>query len=71
MEPKNRTFLNKDWESIVLPIVLMVTGVVLLGGDYLGVLSLDRIQNLWPIALMTIGLAELVPTTNTIRLAKN
>jgi len=71
MEPKNATLWNRDWESIVLPIVLMVTGVVLLGGDYLGVLSLDRIQNLWPVALMTIGLAELVPGTGTIHLAKD
>ena len=67
MEPKNATLWNRDWESIVLPIVLMITGVVLLGGDYVGMLSLDRIQNLWPVALITIGLTELLPVTGTTR----
>ncbi|MBV9405296.1 MAG: hypothetical protein JO211_08120 [Acidobacteriaceae bacterium] len=61
MARKYRTLFSEDWESIALPIVLMITGIVLLGGDLAGMLSLDRIQNLWPLALVTIGLAELVP----------
>lgn len=48
------------WENMALPMVLMVTGLVLLGGDYLGILSLDRIQNFWPVAVIAIGLVELV-----------
>ncbi len=48
-----------DWEGVLIPIVLMVTGIILIGGDCLGVLSLDRIQNLWPSAVILIGLTEL------------
>jgi hypothetical protein len=48
------------WETIALPIVLIITGIILLGGDYLGILSLDRIQNLWPVAVIAIGLVELI-----------
>jgi hypothetical protein len=50
-----------DWESIAIPIILMVTGIVLLGGDYLGFLSLERIQNLWPVAVIMVGVLELLP----------
>ena len=64
METKELTG-HKEWQSILLPLVLMVTGVVLLGGDYLGFLSLDRIANFWPVALIVIGLAELVPERAT------
>ncbi len=39
----------------------MITGLILLGGDYLGMLSLDRIQNLWPLALIAIGFLDLMP----------
>lgn len=61
MERNDIFFGRTDWESIVLPIVLMITGAILVGGDYLGVLSLDRIQNFWPISLIAIGLGELAP----------
>ena len=53
-----------DWESIALPLILMMTGLILVGGDYLGLLSLDGIQNLWPMAVIVIGLTELVPVRN-------
>lgn len=53
-----------DWESIAIPIVLMLTGLILVGGDYFGVLSLDRIQNLWPAAVILIGLTELTRVRN-------
>jgi hypothetical protein len=33
----------------------------LLAGDGFGLLSLDRIQNLWPVAVILIGLADLLP----------
>jgi hypothetical protein len=50
-----------DWESIAIPVILMITGIVLLGGDFLGFLSLDRIQNLWPAAVIAAGVFELLP----------
>jgi len=49
-----------DWKTIVLAIVLMVTGTILVGGDSLGFLSLDRIQNYWPLAVIVVGLADLI-----------
>jgi hypothetical protein len=49
------------WQDLALPLVLLLTGLVLLAGDYVGVLSLDRVQNLWPVAFILTGLVELVP----------
>jgi hypothetical protein len=49
-----------DWETIAVAIVLMVTGFILLGGDLFGLLSLDRIQNLWPVALIAVGIIDLL-----------
>ncbi len=51
---------QNDWKPVVLAIVLMVTGTVLVGGDALGLVSLDRIQSYWPLALIVMGLAGLV-----------
>jgi hypothetical protein len=45
-------------ESLVLPVVLLLTGLILIGGDRAGILSLDRIQNLWPVALILVGLSD-------------
>ena len=59
MERKNTIFGQNDWVGIALPIVLICTGAILVGGDYLGMLSLDRVQNLWPLALIVIGIVEL------------
>ena len=59
-ERKSAIFGQNDWVGIALPIVLMCTGAILVGGDYLGMLSLDCIQNLWPLALIVIGIVELV-----------
>jgi hypothetical protein len=55
---------NTDWENIALPIILILTGLVLLGAGLAGWLSLDKIQNLWPAAIILIGLAELFPQRN-------
>jgi len=63
MSGSNKVFQQRtDWEGILLPIVLMVTGLILLAGDRFGFLSLDRIQNLWPVAVILVGLAELMPS---------
>ena len=55
---------NTDWENIALPLILILTGLVLLGAGLAGWLSLDRIQNLWPAAIILIGLVELLPQHN-------
>ena len=54
---------KKDWQGFALPLVLIVTGAILLAGDGFGLLSLDRIQNLWPLAVILIGLVGLMPTS--------
>lgn len=61
MKKTQPTVRHIDWESLGLPLVLMLTGLVLIIGNWLGVLSLDRIQYLWPGAVIVIGLAELMP----------
>lgn len=63
MDTKDFNSRRADWEAIALPIVLMLTGLILMGGDLLGVLSLDRIQNFWPVALIAIGATELMPVS--------
>jgi hypothetical protein len=45
-------------QEMVLPFVLIATGLILLAGDRFGFLSLDRIQNFWPVAIILVGLAE-------------
>ena len=56
-----------QWQEIALPIILFLTGVILLGGDWVGVLSLDRIANFWPCAFLVAGLAEADAGTTTQR----
>ena len=46
-------------ETTGIALVLIATGSILLGGDFLGWLSLDNIRNLWPIALIAIGALDL------------
>ena len=61
----NRTTSGKrhfEWQDLALPTVLLLTGLILVGGDWLGMLSLDRIQNLWPATFILVGLAELEPS---------
>lgn len=59
MDRKQNTSRNTDWEIVGVAIVLIATGLILVGGDLLGLLSLDRIQNLWPAALIVIGAIDL------------
>ena len=61
MKKTQLSALRMDWVTVAVPIVLMLAGIVLLIGSWLGLLSLDRIQNLWPGAVIVIGLAELIP----------
>ncbi len=48
-----------DWKSLLLPVVLIVTGALILAVAGYGLVSLDRVQNLWPAALILVGLADL------------
>ncbi len=52
--------LRSDWQGILLPVVLVLTGLILVGGDLMSVLSLDRIQNYWPVAVIVAGLTDLI-----------
>lgn len=52
------TSRSTDWETIAVAVILMVTGFVLLGGDACGILSLDHIQNLWPVSLIVVGVVD-------------
>jgi hypothetical protein len=49
------------WQDVALPSVLLLTGLVLMTFDWTGVVSLDRIQNFWPVAFILTGLVELAP----------
>ena len=60
METKLSTSRFADWETLAVAIALMLTGFILVGGDLFGVLSLDRIQNLWPVALIFVGIIDLL-----------
>ena len=63
--------IPQTWQSVLLPIVLMLTGVILLGADRLGTISLARVTDLWPMAIILVGLAELIPSEDTQRRADN
>ncbi|MBV9762927.1 MAG: hypothetical protein JO340_20370 [Acidobacteriaceae bacterium] len=49
-----------DLETIAIAIIWIVTGLILVGGDFVGILSLDRIANLWPVALIMVGAVDFV-----------
>jgi hypothetical protein len=67
MERNREANWKQNWESIALPIILMLTGLTLLVASGFGVVSLDRIQNLWPEALVLVGLTELIPSSGSAR----
>jgi len=48
-----------DWKSLLLPVVLMLTGAFVLAVAAYGLISLDRLQNLWPAAIILVGLVDL------------
>ena len=48
------------WKNLLLPVVLMATGAIVLASADFGLVSLDRVQNLWPAALILVGLVELL-----------
>jgi hypothetical protein len=48
-----------SWQNLAIPMVVLLTGLILVVGDGVGLLSLDRIQNLWPLAIVAVGVMEL------------
>ncbi|HTU48301.1 MAG TPA: hypothetical protein VMF91_24795 [Bryobacteraceae bacterium] len=58
MNTNKVTSRSADWETIAVAVILMATGFVLLGGDAFGILSLDHIQNLWPVSLIVVGVVD-------------
>lgn len=54
---------RSELESLILPVILLLTGLILVGGDRVGILSLDRIQNLWPVAFILVGLTDLLSSS--------
>jgi hypothetical protein len=68
---KNKKIKDTRWENLLLPLVLMITGVVLLGADSFGTISLDRVANFWPMAVILVGLVELIPSEDTTQRAGN
>jgi F0F1-type ATP synthase assembly protein I len=70
MDTKQITSRSREWETLGLAIVLIATGLILVGGDVLGWLSLDRIQNLWPAALIVIGMIDLLGRPGSARRAE-
>ncbi len=68
MPQNNSHNSTKNWlrnfESLALPVILLLTGLILVGGDRVGLLSLDRIQNLWPVALILVGLSDLLTVSS-------
>ncbi len=65
MERERLTNWKLDYASLAGPVVLILTGLLLVTGAALGFLSLAKIQSLWPIALMLIGLSELSPPSES------
>jgi hypothetical protein len=52
------------WQDLALPAVLVLTGTILIAANWLGLISLDRIQDLWPAAFILTGLVQLAPVEN-------
>jgi hypothetical protein len=67
----NKKIQDIPWQSLLLPMVLMITGAVLLGADRFGTISLDRVTNFWPMAIILVGLVELIPSEDTKQRAGN
>jgi hypothetical protein len=67
MKTNQITSRRPDWETLILAVVLIATGLILVGGDLFGILSLDRIQNLWPVALIVVGAIDLLSQNSPSR----
>jgi len=66
MTSKNfETARREMWETLLLPVVLMLTGALVLAGAHYGLVSLDRLKDLWPAAIIMVGLTEILTDTST------
>lgn len=46
------------WQDLAVPMVLTLTGLLVMLFSWTGVVNLDTIRSLWPSSLILIGLAE-------------
>ncbi len=63
---RKRAIWNVDWQSLAVPAILMLTGLLLVVANGLGLVSFDRIQNLWPVVVILVGLSELTTPGNEV-----
>jgi hypothetical protein len=61
----NKQIEETSWQSLLLPVVLMITGAILLAAVSFGAISLDRLTNFWPMGIILVGLVELVSPEET------
>jgi hypothetical protein len=61
MDHTKYTNVDREWQTLAMPVVLILTGLLLITGEGLGILSIVRVENLWPLAVLLIGLSELSP----------
>ena len=59
MTSKEIETIRIEWKGLILPVVLLLTGTFVLAIAAYGLVSLDRVQNLWPAAIILVGLADL------------
>ncbi len=59
MKPALADRFSLSWQDIALPLVLVATGLILVGGDWFGLLSLDRIADYWPFGVILVSLANM------------
>ena len=63
MHRTSSNHFSLSWQDIALPLILVLTGLILVGGDWLGVLSLDRIADYWPCGVILVALANMTRPT--------
>lgn len=71
MNTKQITSRFSDLEMIAIALIWIATGLILVGGDLFGILSLDRIENLWPLALIMVGAVDFLLQSDRPRSVRN
>jgi hypothetical protein len=67
---RKRAIWNVDWQSVAVPAVLMLTGLLLVVANGFGLVSFDRIQNLWPVVVILVGLSELTTPGKEVAMSR-
>jgi hypothetical protein len=60
MRSKQISAPPSEWQSLLPGVVLILTGLLILAIAAYGLLSLDRVRDLWPAAIILVGLADLL-----------